>query len=367
MPSPKQNAISSLLEVLYGAVLDPARWDEFTKTLAVATESTQVAIFYAEPDAAPSTSAIRSAYGFSGQEKAVYTEHFFATDIWLQKFREQPRAGAVVSYDLCPPEQLVETEFYNDYLRLFDKFHQCGCTLGGNNYLTLIRPRGAAKYQASELALVNHVYPHLLNAAKLQGERSLLRAVVEANNRLTGETQMATLLVDGRRRVIYSNPAAATLLNQEPALRISGTTLQARDSAANATVHALIDEAVKTGTGAGGTVAVPRAGKLPLCLRVIPLPAILGILPAGAALVVVTDPATPLQTPASVLQRMFSLTGAEERLARLLAQGVSISEAIEILGVSRNTVKAQAKAIYSKTGVRSQAQLVALAARLALG
>ena len=367
MPSPKQNAISSLLEVLYGAVLDPARWDEFTKTLAVATESTQVAIFYAEPDAAVSVSAISSAYGCSDQEKAVYTEHFFATDVWLQKFRQNPRMGAVVSQDLYPPEELVKTEFYNDYLRLFEKFHQCGCTLGGNNYLTLIRPRGAPKYQPRELALVNHVYPHLLNAAKLQGERSVLRAVVEANNHLTGETRMAALLVDGRGRVIYSNPAATAMLNKEPALRISGKTLQARDSAANAAAHALIEEAVKNGTGAGGTVAVPRAGKLPLCLRVIPLPAILGILPGGAALVVMADPARPLQTPAAVLERMFSLTRAEARLAKFLAQGLSISEAVEMLGVSRNTVKAQAKAIYSKTGVRSQAQLVALAARLALG
>jgi DNA-binding CsgD family transcriptional regulator/PAS domain-containing protein len=366
VPSPKQNAISSLLEVLYGAVLDPARWDEFTKTLAVATGSTQVAIFYAEADAAVSTSAIRSAYGFSDQEKAVYTQHFFATDVWLQKFRQNPRVGAVVSQDLYPPEELVKTEFYNDYLRVFEKFHQCGCTLGGDNYLTLIRPRGAAKYQPRELAIVNTVYSHLINAAKLQGERSLLRAVIEANNRLTGETHVAALLVDSRGRVIYSNPAATAMLNKEPALRICGEGLQARHSAANAALQVLINEAVKIGTAAGGTVAVPRAGKLPLCLRVIPLPAILGILPGGAALVVVTDPAIPLQTPAAVLEHMFSLTGAEGRLAKLLAQGLSLSEAVEILGVSRNTVKAQAKAIYSKTGVRSQAQLVVLAARLAL-
>jgi DNA-binding CsgD family transcriptional regulator len=65
----------------------------------------------------------------------------------------------------------------------------------------------------------------------------------------------------------------------------------------------------------------------------------------------------------SQIWSLYHLTPAEERLATLLAQGESLKEAAEGLGISRNTAATQLKSVFQKTGVHRQSDLV----RLVLG
>jgi DNA-binding CsgD family transcriptional regulator len=74
-----------------------------------------------------------------------------------------------------------------------------------------------------------------------------------------------------------------------------------------------------------------------------------------------TQQAGPADNP---LRSLFGLTPAECRLVALLADGHSLSEIMELVGVSRNTVKSQLASIYGKTGTSRQAQLVRLLLQL---
>ena len=58
------------------------------------------------------------------------------------------------------------------------------------------------------------------------------------------------------------------------------------------------------------------------------------------------------------LMKCFELTPAEAQLAERLVQGESLTEAASNLGRSRSTVRAQLAAIFSKTGVHKQHQLI---------
>lgn len=60
------------------------------------------------------------------------------------------------------------------------------------------------------------------------------------------------------------------------------------------------------------------------------------------------------------LQLVFGLTFAEARVASRLARGADLTTIAEELRVSRETVRTHLKRIYSKTGARRQAALVAL-------
>jgi DNA-binding CsgD family transcriptional regulator len=66
------------------------------------------------------------------------------------------------------------------------------------------------------------------------------------------------------------------------------------------------------------------------------------------------------------LGQLFELTPAEVRLLEHLVDGVHLSDAATQLGLSVNTVRTQLKAIFRKTGQRTQGQLLALANRMAL-
>lgn len=68
--------------------------------------------------------------------------------------------------------------------------------------------------------------------------------------------------------------------------------------------------------------------------------------------------ASPTIPAAADLQRDHGLTPAESRVVARLIRGSSVAEIAEELSVSTHTVRAQLRAIYDKTGQRSQAALV---------
>lgn len=65
------------------------------------------------------------------------------------------------------------------------------------------------------------------------------------------------------------------------------------------------------------------------------------------------------------LKLLFGLTRAEARLAAALASGSALDDVARSIGISRETARAQLKAIFAKTKTNRQAELVALLARLA--
>jgi len=65
---------------------------------------------------------------------------------------------------------------------------------------------------------------------------------------------------------------------------------------------------------------------------------------------------TPISAPQ--ISKLLGLTPAESELAKLLVQGDSLSEAAEKLNRSRATARVQLAAIFDKTGVHKQHQLI---------
>jgi DNA-binding CsgD family transcriptional regulator len=89
--------------------------------------------------------------------------------------------------------------------------------------------------------------------------------------------------------------------------------------------------------------------------------AIRGMSSAAEAVLLVDDPhenAKPAQ--ADLYSRAFRLTPAEARLAVHLANGTSLTEVSDMLGVTYNTVRAQLRSIFDKTDTHRQAELVGL-------
>jgi DNA-binding CsgD family transcriptional regulator len=64
------------------------------------------------------------------------------------------------------------------------------------------------------------------------------------------------------------------------------------------------------------------------------------------------------------LRSTFGLTPAEARLAAELASGDAVEDAASRLGITKETARNHLKAIFQKTEVHRQSELVALLARL---
>ena len=77
-----------------------------------------------------------------------------------------------------------------------------------------------------------------------------------------------------------------------------------------------------------------------------------------AALVFMNDPEAVPELQEAQLSSLYGLTPAEARLAKLLAQDLSLAEASEELGVSQHTVRTHIKRIFSKTTTERQSGLI---------
>ncbi|MNN80644.1 Bacterial regulatory protein, luxR family [compost metagenome] len=77
-----------------------------------------------------------------------------------------------------------------------------------------------------------------------------------------------------------------------------------------------------------------------------------------ACVVFIRDPERRSQASHDVVRQLFDFTPAETQLALQLANGLTLDEAADELGISKNTARAHLRAIFSKTGVTRQATLV---------
>jgi len=81
----------------------------------------------------------------------------------------------------------------------------------------------------------------------------------------------------------------------------------------------------------------------------------------GAAAVLLMTPVILRELPdAAVIQGLFDLTPAEARIARALGGGMTISQIASNTGASAATVRNQVQAVFGKTGMHRQADLVGL-------
>ena len=78
---------------------------------------------------------------------------------------------------------------------------------------------------------------------------------------------------------------------------------------------------------------------------------------------IVSDPERSVTTLDGFLNQLFGLTAAEARLVEHLLKGETLNSTADLLGVSRNTVRTQIKAVLHKTGTASQPELMRLLLR----
>lgn len=123
-------------------------------------------------------------------------------------------------------------------------------------------------------------------------------------------------------------------------------------------------EAAEAGLHEGSARSIPipaTEGSVPLVAHLLPIRASAREVFTGAAAVLLMTPVTPRALPdAAVIQGLFDLTPAEARIARALGTGMTIGQIAASSGASAATVRNQVQAVFGKTGMHRQADLVGL-------
>lgn len=285
-------------------------------------------------------------------------------------FSNMPADRVFTVDDVMTFEAWENSAYYRDYSRLNDVYHVMGADIStadsGVLRFRITRSQRQPVFSELDKRLCSRLVPHLrrsLHVHNLLGRsESLGNLYAEAVNRLA----VATLVLDETGEVLRLNDVARELLGHADGLKLVGSRLEASYPSDNRELHKLIRDAVESKeapqpreTREALSIARP-SGEVSLGVVVEPVPGAEWAAGHGrpAVMMYIRDAVGKSQVDNRVAKELFNFTPAETLLALQLANGLSLEEAAEKLGIMRNTARAHLRSIFSKTGVRRQAELV---------
>lgn len=318
----------------------------------------------------PQTGLSLSTGVFDEAARVRYVNDFHAFDPAPAAFARMP-VGTASSTDW-----VLAPEFHRDSVFLNEFYHPLGLveTVGGMlkagdgqfEMLGLHRGADRSAFTTDEMRAVERLLPHLGRSLQLRrlllSERANASALGHALERLA----QGVVVLDGSGTAILVNAAMWTIVRRGDGLGLdrAGQPL-ASDSVARRRIAQLLHN-VGQG-GAGGVVRVPNQSGGAYAVLVAPLPDNLSDpLMAGrsGALVFVHDSAGQVRPPLEQVQEAFDLTRGAADLALALAADGDLKSFAEARGVTIHTARFHLATALSRTGSRSQAELVGKVVRL---
>jgi DNA-binding CsgD family transcriptional regulator len=345
-----------------GAALDPSRWNAAMDAVSRVIGARGAALFPLNGRLPLMPHSDCLAEGFE----------IYIRDGWVHqdvRYRAIPaamRKGVATEFDFTTVDEIRRSPYYQEFLAPMGYRWFAALPIGtAENLWSLSSQRTIAQgpFQQDQLDALTSLRPRLCAAAALASAFGF--AATSAAMETFAFSGTAVVQLDAAGDVVALNPAAEMLLGN--GIRIVKRRLTAEHRDATETLdralHAVLwrsDEAAMA-----PPVPLPRRRRKPLLAYVLGLKSVADNPFARCrALVVLVDPERRRRPPEALLRSAFGLTGAEAKLAAQLASGDALERAAERLGIAKTTARNQLRAIFSKTGVHRQAELVALLATL---
>jgi DNA-binding CsgD family transcriptional regulator len=344
-------------------VLDPAAWPRVMDDICGAMGSTGAALLQSDVRTGdlPHTASLGELVG------NYFKDGWHERDVRGQRGIPRILAGETVFMDqeLFMPDELRRMSYYNDFIipNRFQWFAAVGFWAGNALWaLSIQRTPREGPFGTDDKRVLAQISGRLTEAATLSTlvSRSVLTATTNGLN-LVGQP---ALLLDHFGCVLDRNASADRMFDDE--IRICNRRLWVSDASARAALDQFIDRLRTTPDDSALPIApitARRAGKFPLIIRVLPIEAAARSPFLGArALLMLTSLGKRIVSNSKLVAGAFNLTEAEAQIAVLVGSGLTPKDAADQLGVSRETARSQLKAVFHKTGVNRQAELVALLA-----
>ena len=235
---------------------------------------------------------------------------------------------------------------------------------GGVCSLRAFRQRSQPAFGPHEQSLCQALVPHLGRALAIRRRLDSAEAERQFHSSVMDRLMVGAILLDGRGQIIRATPMAKALLGSGDGLRSIARRPHASSALEDRELQRMIRAAIRgswIGARPGRAIAVSRpsgARNLGLVVQGLEGPDRDDATPRVAAAIFIRDAERIVEVAADIVRELFGLTPAEAELARRLAEGLSLAEAARILDIRRNTARAHLRAIFSKTGITRQTELV---------
>lgn len=363
------DTFSDLIGNLYQGPLETIPWATFLNQLNVYLQSKYVT-FILRPPSAHVDGLMVNTTGTSTEATASYNTHFFSLD----PFVDLPNRQVVTLAEFVSNADWQQSEFYKNFLEPVDVFHILGADIntvdGAQCRIRISRGRDDKPFGNEEKALLTHFIPHLERSIKIHMQLNRIEA--ERNLYAGAVNQMAvgTIILDEAGKVLQTNQVADRLIQEKDGLKLVNDGLQVGTARDTQEFRRLVKQSLLSQKSSNPSVVeamrVQRpSGKadLGIIVRSVPLTDWSEGKQCPTVAIFISDPEQQSTAPQEIVRALFDFTPAETQLAMLLANGLTLDEASEELGISRNTSRAHLRSTFSKTGVTRQTMLVRLILR----
>jgi DNA-binding CsgD family transcriptional regulator len=364
-------ALSELIGSIYDCAFDPDRWDQTLSDLrqAFRSEGTALALM----DRRQGKMLVRK---YAGVEelglRELESKHSPEIVRMLSRFiletpPDTPHVASRLPQDYPLP-------FFSGELKPRGFVDVMTCFLSHTpahlSYIGIGRLGNQGVFTDREIMLGSLLLPHLRRSVTISG---LLDARAVEKGRLTetlDSLKCGVVLTNRSGSILHANRSAERMMRHGGPIQGARGVLHANTPAAARELRSAISLAAADETSLGKTglaIRLSRHDEPAQYAHVLPLAGggLRARLQPEAAAAVFVGTAGDEADGAEAMATAFSLTSAETRLVENLLAGLSLKESAAALGVATTTVKTHLENIFQKTGVRRQAELMRLAARVA--
>jgi DNA-binding CsgD family transcriptional regulator/PAS domain-containing protein len=361
----------------YDAAFDFKRWPEALQKLADALGTTSCVIRTSDETHPFAADQRHNRSGLAPDS----TEHAEFTALWLDKIEGapdphlsrpqqlgKPALCFIVEDEITTPEERKSLPYYQEIARRGRREWYAAVEFPVKNRtwsLAMFRDARRGPFDICEADHFMRVAPDLSRIISMA--EKLWDIAIDPSLALLDQLNCPAALLDCRGNVRRFNAAAEVLFGS--GLTIRGGRIHTTDRASDTRLQGLIGSANSnrpSGSCWAEPVVIARNGSPWLIAEIVPMTSFVHeLFNGGDALLYFTDLIARRVAPSTrLLSETFQLTAAEARLASNLAAGEGIGAAIAKLGIRRETVRTQLRAIFAKTGTSRQAELTALLSRL---
>lgn len=289
----------------------------------------------------------------------AYRAHFWTMDPFL----DLPIDQVVTIDEFMGMKNWYASEFYQRFIGEGGVNQGLGVNIVSANgtvcRVRLYRSPHEPAFVKGDKQRLQGLLAHFGQALSLAARMDCHQAQSELYEGALDRLHIGAIVLDENQVMLRCNHFAKTMLDGNDGLKWAGRGVEAYYRHERGALQDLIN-----GAGPNPRVmSISRASgkrKLGLVVRGIPLRADSEGKGRPASVIFICDPDAQTIAPREILRQVFDFTPSEAMLAMELANGLSVDEAAEVLGIRRNTARTHLRAIFAKAGVARQAELVRL-------
>jgi DNA-binding CsgD family transcriptional regulator/PAS domain-containing protein len=284
---------------------------------------------------------------------------FASSSAEIRQLSAQMEVGRAIPTEIVIPNAIFyRTKVYHEAVRPAGGHYSVAARPTRSTLVVACRPQTAESFSRAHVQTLQSILPTLEATFPLKSRLEHLEQRASMLERALDEVgDLGILLLDQRGFVVHLNRAAERIIQAEDGLYWKrGELVGARDADTHRLRRTLCD-------GSGKLCALSRpSSRRPLVTRAI------SINSSGAerlqeigptrTLLFVRNPDKAGLSNFDLVAATLGLTRREARLAALLAQGRSVAEAADEIGITIGNARTHLKRIFSKTDTHRQAELV---------